>query len=121
MTLPLPGPEQIRAAITLLDATEKKVLGGIVVLMIRNHSKIKDKEWVAASFTRLAVDALGLEEERAVDQDIAAVNTFIEASMGPVLNAAFPLFAQVAADMQAKTGADGFTLEDACAQALSYF
>jgi hypothetical protein len=117
----LPGPDQIRAAVALLEPTERKVLGGMIVLMIRNHDKIKDREWVAENFTRLSVGALGLEEDRAVDEDIATVNTFIETSMGPVLNAAFPLFSQVATDMQARTGAQGFTLEDACAQALSYF
>lgn len=117
----LPGPDQIRAAIALLNTVEKKVLGGMIVLMIQNHARIKDQEWVAENFTRLSVGALGLEQEREVDADIEEVSKFIETSMGPVLNAAFPLFAQVATDMQVKTGSQGFTLEAACTQALTYF
>ena len=117
----MPGPDEIRASIQALDATEKKVLGGMIVLMIRNYSRIKDQEWVAENFTRLSVAALGLDEAGEVDADIDKVRAFIENSMGRVLNSAFPLFAQVAADMQRKGGADKFTLEEACAEALRYF
>ena len=117
----LPGSAKIRAAIAPLSSTEKKVLGGMIVVMIRNHDRIKDEEWVAENFTRLTVGALGLLAVRAVDEDIEEVSKFVEKSMGPVLNVAFPLFAQVAADMRQKTGGDPFTLEEACDQALSYF
>ena len=116
-----PGPKEIRAAIAELNGTERKVLGGMVVLMIHNHQKIKDQEWVAESFTRVSVSALERNTEGPVDEDIQVVSTFIEKSMGPVLNVAFPLFAQVAVDMQGQTGDAGFTLEDACTQALHYF
>ena len=117
----MPGPDQIRASIVALDATEKKVLGGMIVVMIRNHEKIKDQEWVAENFTRISVGALGLLAASPVDEDIENVSKFVEKSMGPVLNVAFPLFAQVAADMLQRSSGTPFTMEDACAQALSYF
>ena len=117
----LPGPAKIRASIGELDADEKKVLGGMIVVMIQNHAKIRDQEWIAENFTRLTVAALGRPVASAVDEDIEAVSQFIEKSMGPVLNVAFPLFAQVAADMAQQTGGAAFSLEDACTQALSYF
>ena len=45
----LPGPEKIRSSIRELHADEKKVLGGMIVVMIQNHAKIRDQEWIAAS------------------------------------------------------------------------
>ena len=117
----LPDGPQIRASIAALDAVEKKVLGGMIVVMIRNHAKVKDQEWIAENFTRLTVSALGLSQERAVDEDIQEVNEFIDASMGNVLNVAFPLFTQVAQDMRHKSMGQAFTLEEACEQALTYF
>lgn len=117
----LPDPQQIRAGIRALDATEKKVLGGMIVVMIRHHGKIKDQEWVAENFTRLAVAALGFGHEGPADEDIAAVEAFVAKSMGPVLDVAFPLFARVAADMRTRAGVAAFSLEAARARALSYF
>lgn len=116
-----PDPAEIRKSIAALDPTEKKVLGGMIVVMIRNAPRVKDREWVAENFTRLSVGALGLDEEGEVDSDVQAVEAFVERSINPVLNVAFPLFAQVATDMQAQSGTGQFSLESACAQALTYF
>lgn len=56
-----------------------------------------------------------------IDEDIAAVEAFVAKSLGPVLDVAFPFFSQVAADMRTQAGVAGFSLEAACARALSHF
>jgi hypothetical protein len=118
----LPTAEELRLQIRALDPTQKKVLGGLIVLMIRNHDRVKDKEWIFESLARLSVPALGLEEAGEVDHDLDAVQDFVKRSSSVILNSAFPLFAAVADDMRQKM-ADGesYGLDDACARALDYF
>lgn len=117
-----PTRAEIRAQIQTLSVAEKKVLGGIMVVMIHNHARVKDREWIAENFTRLAVPALGLEQAGDVDADLDAVTEFVGTSLGPVLNIAYPLFALVAADMQGKMAAgESHSLEDAVEQAMGYF
>lgn len=114
--------EELRARIRALDPTEKKVLGGLIVLMIRNHDRIKDTEWIFESLARLSVPALGLDQEGEVDEDLDTVQEFVQRSSRQLLNVAFPLFVAVAGDMRQKM-ADGesYALDDACARALDYF
>ncbi|MEE2887422.1 MAG: hypothetical protein VX951_08325 [Planctomycetota bacterium] len=114
--------EELRARIRAFDPTEKKVLGGLIVLMIRNHDRIKDTEWMFESLARLSVPALGLDQEGEVDEDLDTVQEFVQRSSRRVLNVAFPLFVAVANDMRQKM-ADGesYALDDACARALDYF
>lgn len=114
--------EELRAGIRALDPTQKKVLGGLIVLMIRNHGRIKDTEWIFESLAHLSVAALGLDQEGEVDDDLDRVEEFVQRSSRQLLNIAFPLFAVVADDMRQKM-ADGesYGLDDACARALDYF
>jgi len=114
--------EELRARIRAFDPTEKKVLGGLIVLMIRNHHRIKDTEWIFESLARLSVPALGLDQEGEVDEDLDTVQEFVQRSSRQLLNVAFPLFVAVAGDMRQKM-ADGesYALDDACARALDYF
>lgn len=97
----LPGPEALRAGIQALEPVERKVLGGMIVLMIHHHDRVKHREWIAENFTRIAVAALGFDQEGEVDADVAAVQAFVDASMGRVLDLAFPLFRQIAVEMLA--------------------
>ncbi len=118
----LPTPAQLRQQIHALDAVQKKVLGGLIVLMIRNHDRVKDQEWIFESFARLSVPALGLDEAGEVDADLDKVQEFVQRSSSAVLNIAFPLFAAVADDMRARMAAgESYGLEDACTRALDYF
>jgi hypothetical protein len=117
-----PNRDQIRAGIQGLDVAEKKVLGGIMVVMIHNHARVKDREWIAENFTRLAVPALGVAGVGDVDDDLDRVKRFVTASLGRVLDLAYPLFALVAADMQGRMAAgESHSLEDAVERALAYF
>ena len=117
----LPDAFEMRAMISALSAVEKKLLGGMILLMIKNHTRVRDREWLAENFTRLAVPALSLDSDGAVDRDIDAVKALVRESLDPVLNAALPLFARVAADMAAGPKAQGFCYDDCCEQAMSYF
>lgn len=118
----LPTPAELRTQIGTLDPTQKKVLGGLIVLMIRNHQRVKDQEWIFESLAGLSVPALGLDEAGEVDGDLDAVQEFVKRSSTVVLNIAFPLFAAVADDMRQKMAAgESYGLDDACARALDYF
>ena len=66
----LPTREELRSQIRALDPIEKKVLGGLIVLMIRNHDRVKDSEWIYESLVRLSVPALDLDQAGEVDEDM---------------------------------------------------
>ncbi len=76
----LPTRDQLRSQIRALDSIEKKVLGGLIVLMIRNHDRVKDSEWIYESLVRLSVPALNLDQEGEVDEDMDRVQGFVQAS-----------------------------------------
>jgi hypothetical protein len=118
----LPTRAEVRARIQELSVAEKKVLGGMIVVMIHDHTRVKQREFIAENFTRLAVPALQLDADGEVDADLDAVQAFVDASMGRVLDLAYPLFALVAEDMRGKMAAgQGHSLADATAQAMGYF
>jgi len=118
----LPTGEELRSRIRALDPVEKKVLGGLIVLMIRNHHRVKDSEWIYESLVHLSVPALGLEQEGVVDEDVGRVQEFVQASARQLLGIAGPLFAVVAEDMREKMAqGEDYGLGDACARALDYF
>ena len=116
-----PSPEEVRQALAHLDARRQKIVAGLFAVMIKDPARVRDREWIAENFTRLAVAAHGFDESGEVDEEVQTIQRFVQLSMNQVLDVAFPLFAQVAAELSAEKGPGKFSLDDACQRALSYF
>lgn len=101
-----PTPDEVAALVAPLDQRDRKVLGGLVVCMMREPQRVRDREWLSERFVELANVAQhgGDRDSIATDADVAAVAAYARARMTPVLNAAFALFLRTAADLQARGG-----------------
>lgn len=112
-------PARVRAELAALDATGQKVAGGLVVVMMREPERVRDREWLLENFTLLSAKALELS-----DADKDALQAYVRAERDAVLNATFRLFLRVAEDVRGLSGeaAEGAgTLGQATMIALSYF
>ena len=115
---PTVSPEDLRRQLRSLGPDTQKIVGGLVVIMMRDSERIREREWLLENFTVLAAKAKGLSE--AQTQELQA---FVQAERDGALNAAFALFLRVAADLEGlgKHGDQPATLGQATVIALSYF
>jgi len=114
-------PARVRSELAALGADARKIAGGLVVVMMREPNRVRDREWLLENFTVLSAKALELG-----DEDQAELKAFVRRERDAVMNATFRLFLRVAEDMRGLTGgvAEGGasgTLGQATMVALSYF
>jgi hypothetical protein len=109
-----PEPAVLRAELAALGDEARKVVGGLVVVMMREPERVRDREWLLENYTLLASEALGLGDGR-----LDELQTFVLAQRDAVLNATMRLFLRVAADLSGLGGES--TLGQATIIALSYF
>jgi len=110
----LSGPE-LDAALDGLDATQRKILGGLVVTMIKHHDRIREREWFAEQFASAVALATELEDTSSTFEGIERVQSYAQQHFAHLGGVAFGIFTRVAAEMQERPG---FTFEDASAQVL---
>jgi len=110
----VPEPAALRAELARLSQEARKVVGGLVVVMMREPERVREREWVLENYTLLASDALGLD-----DAAVAELQEFVRAERDGVLNATMRLFLRVAQDLEGLGGEP--TLGQATMVALSYF
>ncbi len=116
---PLPSPAELRAELAALSHDARKIVGGLVVVMMREPGRVREREWLLETYTLLAAEALGLG-----DAEVERLEAFVRSERDATLNAAFGLFLRVAADLEglgANPGAPPATLGQATVVALSYF
>lgn len=94
------APAKVRAELAALGPDARKIAGGLVVVMMREPDRVRDREWLLENFTLLSAKALELG-----DEDQAALQDFVRRERDAVLNATFRLFLRVAEDMRGLTGA----------------
>lgn len=119
----IPEPEAVRALVRALPDLDRKVLGGLVTLMIAEPARIRDQEWIAERFVHVAVVAHGFDVDpptasAATSADVATIERYASERMPAVLEAAFALFVRTAEELRAR--GDGFTFDDARAIVLGY-
>ena len=85
----------------------------MLAVMFKNPERVSDRDWVTEQFVQVALLAGGFE-------DVEAVQGYAREQVTPVLNACFLTFRCVAEDL-APRAAEGFTLEEAMFQAMTYF
>ena len=79
----------LQATISALDAFQRKVLGGVVVTMIRHHDRVHEVEWISEQFVSsvaLAM-AIDLDELRVGDDSIHDILTRLSEHLRAVRSA----------------------------------
>lgn len=110
----VPSPEALRTQLMGLGADERKVIAGMVVLMMKKPGKVRDREWLLEAYTHISAQALEMGDER-LDQ----LKELVQERRDLVLNASFGLFFRVAQDAAEIGGTP--TLAQASVMAMAYF
>ncbi len=101
-----PTPEEVRELIAPFDARDRKVLGGVVALLMSEPARIRDGEWLNERFLQVATFAHGFDEEGGAEvaggtDAVELVRGYAEQRRRPILNAAIALFVRTAEELQA--------------------
>ena len=110
----IPSPEDLKAQLMGLGEDERKVIAGMVVLMMKEPDKVRDREWLMEAYTHISSQALEMGDER-----LDELKALIQERRDLVLNASFALFFRVAQDAAQAGGTP--TLAQATVMAMAYF
>lgn len=113
-----PCEDDVRQALTELDARQQKIVAGLVGVMMQNVDQLGDNEWIAHQLTEMAILAGDFEADSA-NEAVQAVQSFLQEHADLLLRCSLMLFQRVGLDLQPRA-AEGFTFEEAMRQALSY-
>jgi hypothetical protein len=107
-----PTSDEVRVLLTPLDELDRKVVGGLVALMMTKPGSVRDQEWIAEQFVNTAVIAHGFEgDAEASDEDVKTIQNYARARMPDLTLAAASLFVRIAEDL--RQSGDAPTLEAA--------
>lgn len=112
--------DALRATLAGFDERRKKIVGGVIAIMIENPSRVREREWIAEQFTQVALLACDFEDVGSAREGQERLQAYVRANIDPVLNACYRLFQVVGADLTER-GHAALTREDAVAHALGYF
>jgi len=87
--------------------------------MIKNPTRVREREWMSEQLTELTLLAGEIEAD-AAHEAVQAVQDFLRVHSEELLRGAFLLFQRVGVDM-AERVKSGFTFEDAMKCGLGYF
>lgn len=110
----------LRAKLAGFDQRQKKIVGGILAVMIENPDAVRNREWISEQLAQLALLSADFEHLEDVTQGVAEVQAYVQANADSILSACFQLFQFTAEDMAPRVS-EGITRADALAHALGYF
>ena len=110
----VPSPKALRTQLMGLGEDERKVIAGMVVLMMKEPEKVRDREWILEAYTHISAQALEMGDER-----LEQLKELVRERRDLVLNASFGLFFRVAQDAAELGGTP--TLAQATVMAMAYF
>jgi hypothetical protein len=102
----LPSACEVRELIRPLDELDRKVLGGLVAVLMVDPQRLRDQEWLAQQFVQVAIVAHGFVdggddgEAHASSCDVALVQLYARLRMQPVVMVAMALFVRTAEDLR---------------------
>ena len=114
-----PDRDALRATLADFDDRQRKIVGGMIAVMIENPHRVREREWISEQFTHVTLLASGFEDVASVQAGMDQVQAYVRTNVTPLLNACFLLFLCVAEDMEGRE--DEATTEEAVIQALRYF
>lgn len=117
MTDPRPA---LRATLSAFDERQKKIVGGVLAVMIKNPERVPEKEWISEQFTQVVLLACDFEDVGSVDQGVGRIQAYAQEHIDTLLSTCFQLFAVTAEDLAPRV-AEGLTRDEALAHAMNYF
>ena len=102
-----------------LDPLDRRVLGGLVAVMIAEPGRTRDTEWMAEQLVRLAVVAHGFAEngDAATPAHVATIQDYARSRRPDIVAVALQLFVRTADDLRQRPG---FGFDDARAVVAGY-
>lgn len=116
MTTPEAG--ELRATLAELDERQRKIVGGVVAILIEQPERARERELVVEQYTQVVLLACGFEDVASVHDGVEQVQAYAREQIDPLLNATFALFVRTAADLADR--AEPPSKEEAVAHALGY-
>ena len=97
-----PTAVEVRELLRPLDELDRRVLGGLVAMLIAEPARCRDREGLAQCFVQLAVVASSDDADpaQATSEDVERIRRYAEARHRPVVNAALALFLRIAEDLR---------------------
>ena len=111
--------DELRNTLAAFDDRRKKIVGGMIAIMIENPDQVRDREWIAEQFTHVTILACDFEDVASTTEGVERVQAYVQQNIQPILTACFQLFGVVGEDLSARAS-EGLTREEALAHALSY-
>ena len=112
-----PSEEQVRQTLARLEPRQQKIVCGMLVVMIKNPTRVQDREWVTEQLTEITL--LTCEVDDTEDVSVQIIQDFLHNNTSELLNSAFLLFQRVAIELEPLAD-DGFSFEEAMQRALAY-
>jgi hypothetical protein len=109
----------LRSHLAGLDARQRKIVGGVLAVMIENPERVREREWITEQFTQVVLLACEFEDVGSVQEGVERVQTYAREQLDPLLSACYQLFTVTAEDLAPRL-AEGVSREDALAHALGY-
>ncbi|MEM7307602.1 MAG: hypothetical protein AAF682_13070 [Planctomycetota bacterium] len=103
----------LRTTLAGFDDERKKIVGGLIAVMLKHAQRVRDREWISEQYAQVALLAVGFD-------DVEKAGVYLRANAEAVLGASYLLFQCVGDDLAGRA-TDGFSFEDAMVQAMSYF
>jgi len=110
----------LREVLAAFDDRQKKIVGGVVTVMIGNPHRVRDREWISEQFTHVTLLASGFEDVSSAQDGLEQIQGYVQDNITPILNACYRLFQCVAADIAAGGAAQDMDRADAVEVALGY-
>ena len=114
-----PTGDDVRAALADLNSNKQKIVAGLLTVLMKNPTRVREREWVAEQLTQLSLLA-GEFEASTPNDGVEAVQAFLRENSEELVRATFLLFQRVGLDMSARAH-ENPGLEDALKCALEYF
>ena len=111
---PLPESAELRTFLMGLEEGQRKVIAGLVVLMMKEPEKVRDREWLMEAYTHVSAQAHEMGDAR-----LDELQVILKRDRDLILNTSFQVFLSVARDAADAGGTP--TLAQASVMAMAYF
>ena len=111
--------DELRNTLAAFDDRRKKIVGGMIAIMIENPDQVRNREWIAEQFTQVTILACDFEDVASTSEGVERVQRYVQENIQTVLTACFQLFGFVGEDLSSRVK-EGLTREEALAHALGY-
>ncbi len=113
-----PTPDEVRQALANFDARQQKIVAGMLTVMMREPTQVREREWIAEQLTQMTLLAGDFEVDTP-HEGVQAVQDYLATHANELLQASYLLFQRVGLDFAPRVS-EGFTFDEALARGLEY-